>query len=303
MTDPYFIMIAVGAAILIALAYFIWKQVERKKSFNANARFVREVLQSALSQKSTFDLKLLGAGINVGVAATLGAVEASALAMRSERPVSKEWDKKPVEVYFRIKNDFEPVFYVFESKVLKLAPAGGGAEFAIAVPEHLRVEKKRHFERANPPLSDILMVAVWAVAPGRRLPRTTADLGSPSVRWKAGETEMPVRVENISGSGIALRFANSAGGDLPVDTRKGRQLICLVAYKTDPAEGKPAVFLCTAEIMNARSMDTATAVGLEFTNWAVQEQGENEIHWAHNSPWRGVKPILEWVKRLHMAHN
>lgn len=303
MTDPYFILIPICAALVLLAVYFIWKQAEKNKSQNVKTLFIAHVFNAALAQKAAFDLKLLGAGAHIGLAAALSDVTASTLAMRAGQPMAAEWNQKPVEVYFSVKENDEPVFYVFESTVLGLAVKDGTQEFTLAMPEQLRVEQKRHFERAHPDMEDIMMIAVWPVAPGRRLPRATADLGSPSLCWKAGEAEMPVRVENISGSGIALRFAQPEGGSLPFESRKGRQIICLVVYKPENGQGKPIVFWCTAEIMNIRKMDGAVAMGMEFTNWAVQEQGDTEIHWAHNSPWRGVKPILDLVKRLQARHN
>lgn len=303
MTDPYTFLMPVGIVVLLVIAFFIWKQAQKKKSLNARNRFIEQVLNDALQQKTSFDLKLLDSGVHMGLSTSLVVLDASGLIMRSDHPASSDWNKKPVEVYFRVTDGDEPVFYVFESEVLKIAPNSAGVDMTLAAPDHLRVEKKRHFERAHPDQADILMVAVWPVTPGRRLPRTTADLGNPAIRWKAGDKDTPVRVENISGSGIALRFAEASAGQLPVDARRGRSIICLVVYRREPSAAKPTVFWCTAEIMNSRSLDKSTALGLEFTNWAVQEQGDTEIHWTHNSPWRGVRPILEWVKRLEMAHN
>lgn len=302
MTDTYQFIIPVCVVILAVAAFFLWKYLEKKKYLNAKNKFIGQVLNEALKQKSPLDLKLLGSSANIGVSTLLSAINSSGLIMHTGQAVSAEWNKKPVEVYFRVMDEEEPVFYVFESKVLNLALHAQGSDITLLVPDHLRVEKKRHFERARPSSSDILMVAVWPISAGRRLPRTIADLGKPPVRWKAGDTEMPVRLENISGSGIALRFAESSE-TLPFEARKGRQIICLVAYKPETAAARPTVFWCTAEIMNTRIIEKSTAIGLEFTNWAVQEQGDTEIHWAHNSPWRGVKPILEWVKQLEMAHN
>lgn len=304
MTDPNQIIIFVGIVALLVAAFFFWKYLEKKGETRARNRFIFQVLNEALQQKSTFDLKLLGAGIHVGLATTPTAVTTSGIEMRADQPVADDWSNKPVEVYFRVKDEDAPVFYVFESQVRKLGSGDDRADIVLNLPNNLRVEKKRHFERAHPPQEAVLMVAVWPIAPGRRLPRTTADLGNPSIRWKRGEAELPVQVENISGSGIALRFARSAAGEAPFEVRKGRQIICLVVYKAEDNDLKPTVFWCTAEIMNVRVLsDGASAIGLEFTNWAIQEQGDTEIHWSHNSPWRGVKPILEWVKRIEMVHN
>ena len=49
-----------------------------------------------------------------------------------------------------------------------------------------------------------------------------------------------------------------------------------------------------------RRPSPALILGVEFTNWAVLEQGKSEIHWFHSSTSRGVGPITQWVMRMDM---
>lgn len=302
MTEFNLYLIILCSLVALFCVIGLWRFLAQSNVRRGENKFVSTVVSDAIKQKAPVDLKLLGEGVRSGLSASLIGRTKKGLAAQTSASMGPEWQGKPVEAYFRVQHDEGPVFFVFESTVLDIHP-GEKTQMELAMPQHLRVEQKRHFVRAHPDLRDILMIAVWPVAPGRRLPRTTADLGAPQVSYKAGQDDPQVLVENISGSGVALRFTAQAGAGLSIECKKGRQIICLLAYKPDPAAAKPVVFWCSAEIMNVRSSEQGASLGLEFTNWAVQEQGDAEIHWMHNSPWRGVRPILQWVQRIEKARN
>lgn len=288
----------VWAIVLACLAGAIWlfRWQRRKKEFANRQEFLKGIFEAALEQKASFDIRLRQAESRAGLTATLSSISSKTLDLEIQGFAGDEWDKKKIEVFLRLYRDNEPVFYVFDSIVRSLAREGGSSRLAIAIPAHVRVDRKRYFVRATPNPGAIIMIRVWPVAAGRRLPRANSDLGKPALSWKNGETRADVQVENISGGGIALRFQARNNGEFPFTPEKGKQLICLLVYKDE--KGNPVIFWCTGEIMSVRSAGHAVATGLEFTNWAVQEQGNTEIHWTHSSPWQGAKPIINWVKHI-----
>lgn len=294
--EQYLIWACVILLLVCLFCFFRWKG--RKRTQGGQRQFIREALDSALSQKSGFDIKLENGLNRAGLSATLISFSPTELAMQVNGFVADEWDKKPVEVFFRVIQPEGPVFHVFNSFVSSLEPGANVSSLTLTMPEHLRVEKKRHFVRVSPDPKDILMIAVWPVAPGRRLPRANSDLGAPAARWKNGESDEQVQLENISGGGIALRFQPGEKGELPFPSARGRQLICLLVYRPAPDAEKPVIFWCSGEIMSVRRAGYALSLGLEFTNWAVQTQGDGEIHWTHSSPWQGAKPVLNWVAQI-----
>lgn len=288
----------IGALILLLCAILILRWNSRHKAIDSRRRFLMTMLETALFQKTAFDIKRADGSSHSGLSASLDAISSGTLSMLANGFVADEWDNKPVEAFFRVTQPEGPVFFVFNSVITDLRPGSEFSTLNLAMPEHLRVEKKRHFVRVAPDPKDILMLAIWPVGSGRRLPRTNADMGQPALSCKNGQPGESVQIENISGGGIALRFYASEKGELPLPSAKGRQLICLLVYRPGPDAPKPVIFWCSGEIMNARKIGYATALGLEFTNWAVQEQGDTQIHWAHSSPWQGVKPILAWVDQI-----
>lgn len=288
----------IGACAVACLGLIIWlfRWQKRKKELAAKRIFLKGVFDAAIAQKAPFDLKLKHAQTVAGLSAILESISTATLNLQAQGSAGTQWDKQQIEVYLRLNQDEAPVFYFFESVVRSVAQEEGKSRLAIAIPAHLRVDKKRHFIRATPPQEDILMLAVWPVAAGRRLPRENSDLGKPMLSWKSGAPQEDILVENISAGGLALKFQMPEDGEAAPKLAKGRQLICLMVYKNEA--GEKVIFWSTGEIMNARQPGNALAVGLEFTNWALQAQGTTEIHWTHSSPWQGAKPILNWVKHL-----
>lgn len=287
----------IWAIVLILLACIIYaaRLLKRRKAATGEKLFITTILQQALQQQSLFELKLNDRPTRSGLSATMTAIEGANLLMHAQSTANEAWSKRSVEVFFRVVQPEGPVFYAFNSITGNLKTAVDGSTFILAYPEHLRVEKKRHFARFTPNQDDILMIAVWPVAPGRRLPRSNSDMGHPALAWKNGQADKAIQIENVSGGGIALRISITKDSELPFPADKGRQLFCLLVYND---AGQRQIFWCSGEIMNVRKTDNAVSLGLEFTNWALQEQGINEIHWTHSSPWQGVKPMLNWAKEF-----
>lgn len=288
--------------ILLCLAWWIWKRKKKSKSNAESSTFIRETLEMALSQYEIFNLKPLGINAaKTGISATLNAIDRAGLHMSVNDYVSAELVSKEVDAYFRVRQDSGPVFYVFRAQIRQLEADYEHSNLLLSFPEHLRVEKKRHFVRMKPDMDDVRVIGVWPLEPGKKLPKSTEDIGSPVTHYKPGMKEEPVQLENISASGLALRFRLDADGKTPIEWKIGSQILCLVVYNQGEASERPVAFWCTGEVMNSRTDEgpkPSLVLGLEFTNWAVLEQGKGEIHWAHSSPSRGAKPMLQWVEKM-----
>lgn len=286
--------------LLLCGVFFIWKLKKKKNNAGGKRQFVRDTLELAKSQFEFFNIKLPSEGnARAGYTASLEAIDADGLHMDVNSFMPEECKDKPVEVYFRARLSDGPVFYAFSSVVRNIQPDYENSSLVLEMPDHLRVEKKRHFNRVKPDKKDIRVIGVWPIKPGKRLPKTTSEMGPAATHYKPGMSSEPVQVEDISGAGLALRFRkqeNEAGPDF----QKGSQWLCLVVYVLDENE-PPVAFWCTGEVMNVRETagpSPESIVGLEFTNWAILEQASSEIHWAHSSPTRGARPMLRWVDKI-----
>lgn len=292
-----YILSALFFVLLCGLFYSI-KLFRKKKELSKQESFVVRTLELAQTQYEVFDLRLDAPGAaRKGISATIDQLDAKGIGLIAQDYVPEDWNGQPVEVFFRTRGQAGPVFYVFKSKVVKVQSAYENSRLLIAIPQNLRVEKKRHFIRVQPQKSDIRVIGVWPMQAGQTLPAATSEIGTPLTHYRPGMADEPVQVENISASGLALRFTYGPDDKPVVELARGSQLLCLVVYVHEESE-KPIAFWCTGEIMNSRIDEgpkKALVLGLEFTNWAVLEQGTSEIHWAHSSPSRGVRPIAQWV--------
>lgn len=302
MTDMENYLLSALFFIILCALFWLWQIRKKKKATSGKEQFIENTLDLAISQYEIFNLKLHDPGsARVGLSAMLREIDRDGLHLDVNDYVSEDWTGKQIDVFFRVLQDDLPVFYTFTSNVKQIKPDYGNSRVVIAMPQHLRVEKKRHFERVKPNKETVRVVGVWQIQPGKRLPKSASEIGPPLTHYRFGSPEEPVQVEDISASGLALRFALDKDSKAPRDFIKGDQLLCLVVYVLDNDDDKPIAFWCTGEIMNTRVAESprpALVTGLEFTNWAVLEQGTNEIHWAHSSPSRGARPIMQWVQRI-----
>lgn len=290
----FFFLALCGAWLLVRL------RRERRRADDRRAQLL-DTLETAREQFATFDLRLISdsPGTN-GLSAILLDVDDRTLHLEVADYVDEAWKGLPVDAFFRVDGEDGPVFYVFRSVFLDISPDFGKARVAVALPETLRVEKKRHFIRVRPQEDAVRVIGVWALPEGLPLPRSTEEIGPPLTHAMPGMAEKPVQVEDISASGLALRFPGREAGPLR-EIDKGSHLLCLVVYVLDCSQDKTTAFWCTGDVVNVRYSSgppPARILGVEFTNWAVLEQGGSEIHWSHSSRTRGVRPILQWVERM-----
>lgn len=303
--EPYIIS-AVFFAILCAIFFWV-QQRKKKKALSGKHKYLMETLELALQQFEVFNLKLpMEDNKRNGFSAILDEIKPYELGLDVNGFIPEECKNMEVSVFFRAKRPEGDVFYEFNSTIKEVQPDYENSHIVIAMPQALRVEKKRHFIRVTPAQEDIRVVGVWPIKPGKRLPKTTSEMGSPLTHYKAGMEEDPVSIENISGSGIALKINGVSAQEFEQTYKKGSQLLCLVAYVLKEGD-KPIAFWCSGEVMNVRIIegenDSSVVIGIEFTNWAVLEQSSSEIHWAHSSPSRGAKPILQWVEKIEQGTN
>lgn len=291
------------AGLIILLIVLAWRLLRLRASLkhaNSRQRYLMETLELAQSQFVEFNIKPESADGKAGYSALLEEITDKSLILDANGFVPNDLQGKNADVFFRAQREEGPVFYAFQTVLEKVSGDYENVRLTLKIPDHLRIEKKRHFIRVQPDKEDIRVIGVWHIEPGKRLPRSTSDIGAPATHFKPDMDSVPVQVENISGSGLALRFSGENMEEMENRFPKGSQVLCLVIYVLENAE-KPVAFWCSGEIMNSRIREGSRPeliLGLEFTNWAVLESSSSEIHWAHSSPTKGAKPILQWVAQV-----
>lgn len=289
-----------GAAICaaIALAIIVWRHVKKRRRLNQRERFIYETLELAKNQYEIFNVKMRQTEIaRPGLSLLLRAADADGLRMETSDYVAPDWEGRPTEVFFKTLRDDVPVFYVFYSRVTRLKSDHETSWLLLQTPDHIRVEKKRHFTRVRPPGKSVLALALWPLAPGKRLPARGADLGAPVASGAEGKGDL--FLENVSGAGVGFRVKGESAESLGKKFMKGSQLIAMIKYVAPGDEER--IFWFTGEVMNARLAETEApelSLGVEFTNQALESPGEEDLRWSHCSPSRGVRSILQWIEKI-----
>lgn len=287
-----------GALILLAILiiWYVWNR--NRAASREKGHSIHKVLELARNQFEIFNIKLEDGTARNGISALLGEMDREGLHFDINEDLPETLAGRDAVAYFKVRADGLPVFYAFDSRVVRVNPNPAHSHIVLAFPENLRVEKKRHFIRVQPDMTQVRDVSVWNLVQGQSLPLSTDALPEPICQYTSEKRPAPVKLEDISASGLALRFPQDTAQRIHSQLRS--QLLCRVVYAPE-TESEPISFWCTGEVMNSRKADSTPPgkiLGLEFTNWAVLKPGEKEIHWSHNSPTRGVKPILQWVEML-----
>lgn len=303
MTEEYILIFMALFVALCIILVFLRAKLQHARQEAQRKAVIRRMLEKAQEQNEMFDMKMLDeeAG-QKGLSGMLLKSAEDGLHLEVLAYVAKEWTDTPVDVYFRVTLPEGAVFYKFRSSVRSVNPERKKSRLVLTPPQDLEVGQKRNFIRVKPRKDSVRVIGVWAIDPAKPIPKTTAEIGRPVLHYKLGMETEPVQVENISATGMALRFFMDSPEDKPVDLDTGSRLLCLVIYAMDKTE-KLITFWCTCEVVNTRIQEgsaPALILGVEFTNWAVLEQGKSEIHWFHSSPSRGVGPITQWVMRMDL---
>ncbi len=276
-TEEYILIFGVIFVALCFLLVCLHGRLQKIRQEKRRRNVIRQMLQTAQEQNEIFDLKVLDNEVNKnGLSATLLHQDDVSLGMEVLTYVSREWTGTPVDVYFRVSLPEGSIFYKFRSAIRTVEAGREKSRISIAAPPDLEVGQKRNFIRIKPHKEAVRVIGVWSVDPGRPIPRTTAEIGRPVMHYKLGMRNEPVQVENVSATGMALRFQMEDTETRPVDLDKGSQLLCLVIYAMDKKGEKLVTFWCTCEVINSRTVEglaPALILGVEFTNWAVLEQG------------------------------
>lgn len=297
------LVIAVVLIILCTIVVIVQTRLQRQRQEARRKSIIRKLLETAQGQNEIFDINVLDkSAAHKGLAALLQTVSHTVLGLEVLGFLSQELTGMSVEVYFRATLPEGPSFYKFRSTILSIESGREKSRLQLASPEDLDAGQKRLFIRIKPPKEKVRVIGVWELDPSKPMPRNTAEINRPLLHYRRGMEKESIQVENISATGMALRFPMEDLEIKPVDLDKGSQLLCLIIYCMGKEE-KIVTFWCTCKVLHARiheGTEPALVLGTEFTNWAVLEQGKSDIHWFHSLQSRGVSPITQWVMHMDM---
>lgn len=278
---------------------------------NTKAR-IHATLMEAQGQRQVFELHVQNNSNKIIASTILQVIESDSLVFESLGHVSNLLIHVPVDVFFRVRDALTTNYYKCRCTILDVtAMSMNRVRVKVSMPNDFAEGQKRNFFRIKPSPESIRALLLWEQPLDKPMPRCTAEVGKPLFSFtnleqieeenQHEETLMPV--EDISGSGIGLCIPKLDDID---QIQTGMQILCLMVYKENESEKRNVKFWCIGKVVNIR--DSATdknllVLGLEFSNWALMEPQQKEIHWFHNSPSNGVSPIIQWVRKMDLEKN
>jgi len=155
-----------------------------------------------------------------------------------------------VDVYFRIPIPSGYSFYKFTTKLVQINENERKTEIVLDIPESLNVGQPRKFLRVTPPENAIKSISIWDMQ-NRALPSNTQVAGEPDILYKAFLEHNTIKLENISGSGMAIRILPDMFHDPGHKLfSEGAVILCRLVYCLPHDEENSAVFWSTAQITN-----------------------------------------------------
>ncbi len=282
-----------------------------RHSKNTRAR-IHATLLEAQGQRQVFELHVQNNSNKIIASTILQVIETDSLTFESLGHVSNLLINIPVDVFFRVRDGLTTNYYKCRCSILDVATMSmNRVRVKVSMPNDFAEGQKRNFFRIKPSPDSIRALLLWEQPLDKPIPRCTAEIGKPlfsftnleEIEEDNQDEQKLMPVEDISGSGIGLCIPKL---DNLEEIKKGMQILCLMVYKENEAETRNVKFWCIGKVVNIR--DSAASkdllvLGLEFSNWALMEPQQKEIHWFHNSPSNGVSPIIQWVRKMDLEKN
>lgn len=278
---------------------------------NTKAR-IHATLMEAQGQRQVFELHVQNHSNKIIASTILQVIDTDALTFESLGHVSNLLINVPVDVFFRVRDGLTTNYYKCRCKILDVTIVSmNRVRVKVSMPNDFAEGQKRNFFRIKPSPASIRALLLWEQPLDKPIPRSTAEIGTPLFTFtnlEEVEEENPdaiplMPVEDISGSGLGLCIPKP---DNIEQIQTGMQILCLMVYKESEAAKRNVKFWCIGKVVNVRDTPAnkdLLVLGLEFSNWALMEPQQKEIHWFHNSPSNGVSPIIQWVRKMDLENN
>jgi len=293
---------AVGAGFLVA---FLRKRSISRNLHQQSARVVRELLLTAIDQRSTMSLEFTSENLHgrvlTGPCSSFenGVVTVDAVLEHG----LQTWLDEPVDVSFTLKYKDTSAYYFFTSQVVGWQTGPLAASVELALPTHILSQQKRSFVRINPLPGHILGIGLWSLDPTQPLPRQSTDLGSAALSYRPGKLTQCTLL-NLSAGGMRMEVPPTMLQLLPAALALHSQLLCLLLLRSpDNDHPMPFWLACTVVSLVTHSEETTVTIGMKFRAWSLSETGNSSIAWFPAGKSGEVSPLASWVLRQQLERN
>lgn len=289
------ILLVVVILLIAASGYFPAKLRERKNR-ERQRNVIRETLLQAQESNELFDVQFLDVDSSIyNVSGILVALDEDVMRLEVLHHVPGDLKDTDLDVYFRIPIPSGYSMFKFKSRLLGLHVEKDRSELILPYPQILDVGQPRKFLRVTPPDDAVQTISIWPID-GMLLPRDQHDIHESMM----SSTLYPIiRLENISASGMAVRFPGATPGELPYFFLEGSLLLVRIVY-TMPGDRRKVGFWGSCRITELRNDSDRPYLiaGMQLTDWAIEEPDTTSLSWFPVTPETGATPIIQWVTKM-----
>ncbi len=293
--------------------YIINQRIQRQREKNAPRvtdvgarKDINEILQSALTLNSRFDIRL--EGTNRELFCVFRDIDKNFLILELPAKVkaSRNWIGRKVEGFFKFRPPGQKLqFYKFESSVQDIIPASVSQLIALQIPASLRMEQKRQHLRLEVPLSYIKKFEVrpFSFDEKGHLYRNVQKFGDVIWRHDPEAVKQVFNLMDISGGGLRVRVDArelEGGADF---IKSNPSLVITMEFIKDPDQSDDLELFHVVCRVRKHYYDGMGnhVLGMQFTHKARLDPETQAIaNWEQVSLEEGVEDITTWVVKTHI---
>jgi c-di-GMP-binding flagellar brake protein YcgR len=296
-------ILAVGTGLLVTT---LQKRRQDRLHARQKARIVRELLLTAIDQRSTMELEFNSEAMHGRkLSGPCSSIEndMTTVDVGLEHNL-QTWIGEPVDASFKLAYKDTNTYYHFASRVLGMHAGSWAVSIELAFPTDIHLLQKRQYVRINPLPSHILGMGLWALEPAQPLPLDSTSLGCASLSYRPGKLTQ-CSLLNLSAGGMRMEVPQVLLTQIPAHLTLQAQLLCLLLLRSPDSDHPMPFWLACAIVSLMEDMEDASNViiGVKFKAWALSAVGSSDIFWFPVGKAEEVPPLASWVLRHQLEQN
>ena len=291
------------------LFYLLQKRNQQKKELEKKQPFIikktneiRRIFEQTLNERSKFEISF---SKKHKFFSNCSPVELKKKSIVLELPVNiiptKEWNKRPVYVYFSISGKRPGVknYYYFESEIQYFFSKANFHFIVVKLPNILEIKQKRKHFRIEASNKDFEKVVVYFLYHQKRID-SIYDLPEPVFEYKRskeGEMDVshPISIVNISAGGIRLKIKRQFKREVGFDINNPPIIVIFLSFFIEKKKIS-ILLLCQVRNYNEDYITKDLEIGLQFIKQAfIDPKDKNLIKWEEIKEDEGQDQIARWV--------
>jgi c-di-GMP-binding flagellar brake protein YcgR len=291
-----------GVGFLVA---FLQKRSISRRHAQQRKRIVRELLNSAIDQRSTLELAFTSEDMHGRVLSgpcTSISDDSATVDIGIEHRL-ESWIGETVDVSFQLPYKDTSAYYHFPSRVIGWRDRPLMISVELALPSQILPMQKRTYMRINPLPGHILGMGLWSLDPTQPLPPHSTSLGCASLSYRPGKLTQ-CSLLNLSAGGMRIEVPQALLQQFPLSLTLQSQMLCLLLLRSpDSDQPMPFWLACTVVGLIENQEDANVVIGLKFRAWSLSETGNSNIVWFPAGKSGEVSPLASWVLRQQLEQN